>query len=109
MRPVFAVALCFPLVLTGCTLSPTAAPTVDAGLAIQGSVHGGQQPIAGAHIYLLAANTTGYGNASVSLMSNVPGQTTLDSSGGATNGEYYVTTNASGAIFITSDYSCTND
>src|SRR6266702_504150 len=109
MRPVFAVALCFPLVLTGCTLSPTAAPTVDAGLAIQGSVHGGQQPIAGAHIYLLAANTTGYGNASVSVMSNVPGQTTLDSSGGATNGDYYVTTNASGAFSITSDYSCTPD
>ena len=107
MRPAFAIALCFPLVLAGCSLSPTAAPLADAGLSIQGSVRGGQQPIVGAHVYLFAANTAGYGNASVSLMTSVLGSTTLDASGGATNGDYYVTTGAGGAFSITGDYSCT--
>ena len=107
MRPAFAIVLSLPLVLTGCSLSPTAAPLADAGLSIQGSVRGGQQPIVGAHVYLFAANTTGYGNASVSLMTSVLGSTTLDASGGATNGDYYVTTGAGGAFSITGDYSCT--
>lgn len=106
MRAAFAVAFCLPLVLTGCALNSSDAPTADAGLAIQGSVHGGQQPIVGAHVYLLAANTTGYGNASVSLLNNVAG-TTLDNSTGPTNGFYYVTSGANGSFGISGDYSCT--
>jgi hypothetical protein len=100
-----ACLLC--MVASGCSLSSTSGPTPDAGLAIQGMVHGGQQPIVGAHVYLLAANTTGYGKASVSLLTNVPEVTTLDTSGGPTNGDYYVTTVAQGAFSITGDYSCT--
>jgi streptogramin lyase len=79
-------------------------------------VHGGQQPIIGAHVYLLAANTTGNAgpgiaastsNASVSLLTSGTGRT-LDSSGGPTNGFYYVTTTGVGGSFsITGDYSCT--
>src|ERR1017187_3960543 len=103
-----------PLVLTGCTLNTTAAPTPEAGPAIQGVVHGGQNPIVGAHVYLFAANaglltpnTNGYGNASASLLTAGTGRT-LDSSGGATNGDYYVTSVGPGGIFsITGDYSCT--
>jgi len=103
-----------PLALTGCTLNTTAAPTPEAGPAISGTVHGGQNPIVGAHVYLFAANagvltpnTNGYGNASLSLLTSGTGRT-LDSSGGATNGDYYVTTVAPGATFtITGDYSCT--
>ena len=51
------------LSMTGCALGPGphASPQSSPGLSIHGTVHGGQQPIAGAHIYLLAANTTGYG------------------------------------------------
>jgi hypothetical protein len=114
LRPLLFSLL--PFAVTGCMLSPTAAPSPGAGLAMQGKVMGGQQPIAGAHVYLLAANTTGYagagiaasaGNASVSLLTNVPGSTTLDTSGGATNGDYYVTTGAGGTFTITGDYSCT--
>ena len=58
----FAVAapsLALSIVLTGCAIAPTASPSLDHGLALQGKVHGGQQPIVGAHVYLLAANTTG--------------------------------------------------
>jgi hypothetical protein len=79
-------------------------------VSIQGSVHGGQQPIVGAHIYLFAANTTGYGgpgiaasssNASVSLLTTGSG---LDGSG-----HYFVTSGAGGTFSITGDYSCTPD
>jgi sugar lactone lactonase YvrE len=72
-------------------------------------VRGGQQPIVGAHVYLLAANTTGNAgpgiaastsNASVSLLN--PAKTgNSDSIGG------YVLTDSSGNFTITGDYSCT--
>ena len=108
MRPAFAAVFCLPLVLTGCTLSPTTTETSPAaGVAIQGVVRGGQQSIVGAHIYLFAANTTGYGQPSVSLLNDVPGSTTKDTFGGATNNDYYVTSGALGAFSITGDYSCT--
>ena len=107
MRAACALVFCLPLVLTGCALNSSDAPTADAGLAIQGSVHGGQQPIVGSHVYLLAASSSGYGTKSQSLMTSVPGSTTLDTSGGPTNGFYYVTSGTAGAFTITGDYSCT--
>jgi streptogramin lyase len=92
-----------------------------AGAKLAGRVYGGQQPIVGAQVYLFAANTTGYGgngiaasssNASVSLLTNTAG-TTLDTSGGATNGDYYVGTSgvtvscpSGGCFTITGDYTC---
>src|ERR1017187_7728153 len=53
-------------------------PTPLSDVALTGTVYGGQAPVVGAHVYLFAANTTGYGgtgiaasssNASVSLIS----------------------------------------
>jgi hypothetical protein len=86
--------------------------TSSAGAKLTGTVHGGQQPITGAHVYLFAANagvftpnTNGYGNASLSLLTSAS-NTTLDSSGGATNGDYYVTTDSSGNFAISGDYTC---
>ncbi len=70
------------------------------GTALQGIVHGGQQPIVGAHVYLYAANTTGYGSASVSLLASTGG-TTQDP-----DHNYYVTTQSGGTFSITGDYSC---
>jgi hypothetical protein len=76
---------------------------------MQGRVFGGQQPIVGAHVYLFAANTTGYAgpgiaasssNASLSLLSAA--STGLSDSVGA-----YVLTDGSGVFSITGDYSCT--
>jgi hypothetical protein len=110
MRSAAVVLLCLPFALAGCALSNTAAPAPDAGLSIQGSVHGGQQPISGAHVYLLAANTTGnagpgiaasLSNASVSLLQPVYTGNAADSIGS------YVTTGADGGFTITGDYSCT--
>ncbi len=63
-------------------------------------VHGGQQPIVGTHVYLYAANTTGYGNASVSL---------LQSGGGTVSdghGNYYYPTGSGGVFNITGDFTC---
>jgi len=113
VRPFFSlvylsVACGLSLLLSGCSLSKTSVPTTDTGLAIRGMVRGGQQPIVGANVYLFAANAgvftpnaNGYGNASVSLLTSVPGSTTLDTSGGATNGDYYVTTDSNGNFSIT--------
>ena len=100
------LACLLPLVFTGCAMESTSTPVADVGSAIQGKVHGGQQPVVGAHVYLLAANTTGYGNASVSLLTSGTGRT-QDTSGGATNGFYYVTTASDGSFSITGDYTCT--
>ncbi|MDP9051059.1 MAG: NHL repeat-containing protein [Acidobacteriota bacterium] len=107
MRSALAVVFCLPLVLTGCALNSSDAPTADLGLAIKGSIHGGQQPIVGSHVYLLAASSSVYGAASQSLLTSVPGSTTLDTSGGPTTGFYYVTSGTGGAFSISGDYSCT--
>jgi streptogramin lyase len=106
------------LSFAGCGLGPTAAPAAKAGPPITGMVRGGQAPIVGSQVYLFAANTTGYGgpgmaassnNASVSLLTSG----TLDTSGGPTNGDYYVTTSGvtgacptGGCFTITGDYAC---
>jgi len=109
MRPSVALWSLLPLVLTGCAITSTAPPTPQTGPALQGVVHGGQQPIVGAHIYLFAANTTGYGgngiapsaaNASISLLNATT--TGLSDSIGA-----YVLTDANGQFSITNDYTCT--
>jgi streptogramin lyase len=107
MRATLAIVFCLPLVLTGCELTSSNAPTADPGVAIQGSVHGGQQPIVGARVYLLAAGTGGYGGQSSSLLLATGANTVQDKFGGATNNDYYVTTGAGGAFTISNDYSCT--
>jgi hypothetical protein len=106
------------LVLSGCSGAPVmrsslASSDPAAGAAISGKVHGGQSPISGAHVYLYAANNTGYGgpgiaasssNASISLLnSSVLTQTPA---GGYDGTNYYVTTDANGNFTITGDYTC---
>jgi hypothetical protein len=95
----FAV-LGLPLLLSGCSLSPTALLSAAAiGLTIRGNVHGGQQPINGAHVYLLAAGTSGYGSASTSLLTS--GTDGSDSIGG------YVLTAPDGSFSVGGTYTCT--
>jgi hypothetical protein len=95
-----AASLFCSLILVGCSLSPTASPGASQGSAIQGKVRGGRQPIAGSHVYLFAANTTGYGKSSISLLNS--SSTGLSDSVGA-----YVASAADGSFTITGDYSCT--
>ena len=109
MRLVVAFTAFCSIALTGCSLTSTQPTSTASGASIQGKVHGGQQPISGAHVYLLAANTTGYGgsgmaasatNASISLLSAT--STGLSDSVGA-----YVLTGPDGSFSISGDYTCT--
>ena len=77
--------------LSGCGANPITSPSKNAVPRAAGSLHGGQQPIAGAHVYLFAAGTAGYGTASTSLLSTGVSGTTTDGDGNA-----YVTTDANG-------------
>ena len=98
MRVSLFAVLGLPLLLSGCSLTPTALPSADTGRTIRGNVHGGQQPINGAHVYLLAAGTSGYGSASTSLLTSGDGS---DSTGN------YVLSAADGSFSIGGDYTCT--
>jgi len=103
LLPTFVVSL----MLTGCALSPTAEPTPQVGVTIQGRVHGGQQPVVGAAIYLYAAGTSGYGGSSISLLNNNVQYNNPSNSGQDANGNYYVTTDSNGDFTISGDYTCT--
>jgi len=97
------VAISCALLLAGCSGVPVTAPIVtnpQQGVALRGIVHGGQQPIVGARVYLYGTTTNGYGSASKSLLGNFAG-TVKDA-----NGNYYVTTVTGGAFSISSDYTC---
>ena len=97
-----AVLIC-SLALSGCSgvvnLAPTGTNTTASrsGVAFHGRVHGGQNPISGAHVYFYAIGNTGYGGSSVSLLTSG----TQDGSG-----NYYVTTGSDGSFTITGDYTC---
>ncbi len=92
---VFALSV-LPVVLTGCAadLAGTAftatAPAAIPGASLNGRVHGGQQPVSNAKVYLYAAGTGGLGTASRSML----------------NGAGYVTTGRDGSFSITGDYTC---
>jgi len=87
--------------LTGCGVatSDMAAPGRVAGAAIKGNVHGGQQPVTGAQVYLLAASTDGYTQPSSNLL------ITPEPTSGL-NDYPYVTTDGAGNFSITGDYGC---
>ncbi|MDQ2925100.1 MAG: hypothetical protein M3R43_06035, partial [Acidobacteriota bacterium] len=91
-------ALALATLLIGCALQTTASPGSSQGLALTGTVHGGQPPVVGSHVHLLAAAVTGYGAASTSLLTT--GTAGSDSFGG------FVLTDAAGAFSITGDYTC---
>lgn len=110
MRVLAALSLSAACLLSGCALETTATNTTlhateSAGLS--GNIHGGQQAVAGSHIYLFAAGTTasaGKGitastaNASISLITD---NTNSDSKGN------YVLSDANGSFVLTNKYSCT--
>jgi hypothetical protein len=107
MHSVFAPAalLAATLALIGCGLTTTVAsngkgPTSSPS-SVSGHVHGGQQPVSGAAVYLFAASTTYYGTPSTSLLNTAATGVSTDASG---NG--YVTSDAAGNFSITGDYTC---
>lgn len=104
-------ALACALVLSGCTsnLSGVATPSGLTVMHIQGIVHGGQQSLNGAHVYMYSPSTSLYGGSgvvasagtdSISLLTNVPGVTISD----GTN--FYVTTDQAGTFNIDGAFAC---
>jgi streptogramin lyase len=83
--------------LFGCGIGVLAVPNAVPGAALTGTVHGGQQPVTGSHVYVMQATKAGYGNASTSLVTNGDG---TDSYGG------YVLTGAGGNFSLTGKYAC---
>lgn len=80
------------------TVSSTATITAQGpGPALSGLVQSGTTDVAGAHVYLFAANTTGYGQASVSLLSGTAGSDA--------NGSYVVSA-SDGSFTLPGGYSC---
>jgi hypothetical protein len=108
MRLNALAAVCVSVALSGCsanyntaTTPVTTTPPPTTGVAIHGSVRSGQQSITGAHVYLMAANATGYGNASVSLLSAA-------TAGASDALGAYVTSDSTGSFSIPADYTCTS-
>lgn len=109
------VSLCGVAGLAGCAMPPgpyiasttttTTTATTTAQVAqptpIDGSVHGGNQPIVGSRVYLFAASTAGYGKASVSLLDSTKSGVYTDATGA------YVATDAAGGFSMAGDYTCT--
>jgi streptogramin lyase len=104
----------FALGLAGCSTSfdvpPASGGAAAMGSALSGNLHGGQQPLNGAAIYMFAANTTGYGSPSLSVIQPytcTAGSHCYPSTADA-NGNYYVTTNWLGQFYLgAGEYACT--
>jgi len=86
----------------GYASSTVATAAYTLALTPDGKVLHGNTPVSGAHVYLLAANTSGYGNASVSLLNSALTGAS-DTLGG------YVTTAADGSFTVSGMYQCTPD
>jgi len=86
------------LAVTGCAVSPSAAPVAVQGSAITGRAMGGQQPVSGATVQLYATNSTGYGLASTALITSV--------SAAAGHVTYPITTDAGGNFSISNAFTC---
>ncbi|SPE23606.1 exported hypothetical protein [Candidatus Sulfotelmatomonas gaucii] len=110
--PALLFAATFTLAMTGCSSSTTGLMTSHdvqppvSGAALQGKVHGGQNPIAGASVYLYAANTTGYGGAGISATASNQSISLLTSGTQDASGHYFATTGSDGSFSVTGDYTC---
>jgi hypothetical protein len=96
--------------LCGCSGSFAPTPVADYQTPlgeIHGSVHGGNAPVTGAQVYVLATGTGGYGTASTSLIPTSKNGVNGVSCTGGVNGDCYSTTDQYGNFSIGTDYNCT--
>ena len=87
-------AMAAAVLVSGCGLGPAGTFSMQgvspAAVKLQGSVHGGQQPVTQSSIQLYAANFTGYGLSAVPLLTTT------------------VSSDRNGNFSITNDYSCSS-
>jgi streptogramin lyase len=106
------LGVAFVLGMTGCSANfgDVSNTSTQTAVHIKGVVHGGQQPLNGAHVYMYAASTGAYGgngitasssNASTSLLTAATGNPTDG------NGNFYVTTDVYGNFDINGAFACT--
>jgi len=108
---IFSVSVTLSL-LCGCGMGVKAPASGAQGVALKGGVHGGEQPITGAKIYLYDAGSGGYDTAATSLLCGAT--TTVTCSDPLTsstvladgNGNGYVLTGVGGTFNISGDWSC---
>ena len=99
--------------IAGCSTSFTPVltdqPEIIEGQPLSGSTYGGQQPITGAHLYILGSSTAGYGAASVSLIQSC--NSSCNSSYPShqdSSGNNYVVTGTNGSYsLVRAQYACT--
>jgi streptogramin lyase len=115
MRVYWAIApISCALLLSGCSVAPVLTSTsTPAGsvhhVTLKGMVHGGQNPINGAHVHLLTLNPTGYGGPGIPGMSSNMSSSLLTTGAGQDSIGYYVSTASDGSFTITGDYDCPAD
>lgn len=94
------------LLLAGCAGAPVATSNIQtastAGVAISGRVHGGQNPVSGAHVYLYAVNNTGYAGPGIAASSSNQAISLLTTGSGTDSLGTYVTTDSGGNFALTS-------
>ena len=117
MRPFFVLAsFSCAILVSGClgtqgTVSnpanPGSSPAAGGAVAaITGKVHGGQNPVRNAHVYLLAINSGAQAGPGIAASSSNASASLLTSGAGQDSLGYYVTTDSNGVFNITGDYTC---
>ena len=109
------LGVAFALGLTGCSANfgDTTNTSTQTSVHIKGMVHGGQQPLNGAHVYMYAASTAAYGGQGVVPTSGVSGNAATSLLTAATgnpadgNGNFYVITDVYGNFDIHGAFACT--
>ena len=103
------------LMLSGCSANfgDVTNTSTQTAMHIQGVVHGGQQPLNGAHVYMYAASTAAYGGNGIAPTSGATGNASVSLLTSATgnpadaNGNFYITTDVNGNFNINGAYACT--
>ena len=106
------LGVAFALGLTGCSANfgNVASTSSQTAMHIKGVVHGGQQPLNGAHIYMYAASTAAYGGNGIAASSSNASTSLLTAATGNPadgNGDFYVTTDVYGNFDINGAFACT--
>ncbi len=81
--------------LSGCAVSSSAPAAIQVEASLAGSVHGGQQPVSGALVSLIAPGTGGYGSVGTLITS-----TTTNAAGGFTLPRPYTCPANSGLVYL---------